>query len=81
MLSEKLLIGIGVDTFSSKKAIGGVNLPLSLLKSLFSFSWLSHQVQAVISGLFYLKDEAPSCARTRADLWKSLSRAKLSAMS
>jgi hypothetical protein len=78
MLSEKLLIGVGVDTFSGKNV---VNLPLSLLKSLFSFSWLSHQVQVVISELFFLKDEAPTGARTSADLWKSLSRAKLSAMS
>jgi hypothetical protein len=48
MLSEKLLIGIGVDTFAAKMAYGGVNSPLSLLVMLLSAPLPSHQVQAVI---------------------------------
>ncbi len=54
----------------SKTAMGGKNLPLSPFTSLLSAPWLSHQVQAVIWELFYLKNEAPSGAGARADLCK-----------
>jgi hypothetical protein len=55
MLSKKLLIGVGVNTFAAKTAICGVNTPLSPLASLFSTPWPSHQAQAIISELFILR--------------------------
>jgi hypothetical protein len=53
-----------------KTAIGGVNLPLSLLASLLSAPWLSHQVQAIIQELFHLENEAPIGAEACANLRK-----------
>jgi hypothetical protein len=70
MLSEKLLIGIGVDTLPAKTAIGGVNPLLCPLASLLSAPWPSRQVQAVISELFHLKNETPTGTGARADLRK-----------
>jgi hypothetical protein len=71
MLSEKLLEGVGVDTFASKNCyIGSENPPLSLLASLLSASWPSHHVQAVILKLFHLKDETPTATGARSDLRK-----------
>jgi hypothetical protein len=68
MLSQKLLVDVGVDTFAGKNAIGGVNSPLIPLESLLSASWPSHLVQAVISEIFHLKDNAPTGAGAREDL-------------
>jgi hypothetical protein len=68
MLSQKLLVDVGVDMFASKNAIGSVNSPLIPLESLLSASWPSHQVQVVISELFHLKDDAPTGAGGREDL-------------
>jgi hypothetical protein len=48
MLSQKLLVDVSVYTFAGKTAIGGVNLPLSLLALLLSAPWPSDQVQEVI---------------------------------
>jgi hypothetical protein len=71
MLSEKLLEGVGGDTFSlAKTAVRGVNQPLSPLASLLSTPWLSRQVQAVILELFHLENEAPTGARACPNLRK-----------
>jgi hypothetical protein len=48
ILSEKLLIGVSVDTFMAKMAFGGMNLLPSPLTFLFSTPWPSRLVQAII---------------------------------
>ncbi len=62
----------------AKTAIGGINPPLSLLALLLSALWPSCQVQAIISELFHLKDEAHTGTGAHAELrersvpWKAL---------
>jgi hypothetical protein len=49
MLSQKLLLDVGIDTFVGKNHyIGGVNLPLIPLALLLSAPWPSRQLLAVI---------------------------------